>query len=316
MAPCLQDVRRPTGINIFQLCKALLDGHAEKLSEKVLLHDGPVHLFDVCLQHDCWSIACEMASRGVEWCELQMQHLDPFDEFQSSDWPSRCTRTGWNECKSYCCWGLPVHQGTWMPDFDVGIWGACEAASKAVGRTWVGQCLRMASSGEKLPLAVSDGAMARLLDIAILTGNQKAATELAAKCKVLPLRRWRSEDFISRCGEMFGLQDVLVAALAAGKPVPGHLGISFAFGAFTVALACQKLLLLRCYLRPSGSYQPYGKFQPRCPCKCLGLHFKWCKYLLPSEVISRMESPSQDALASLAIKVQLSFFLLRLTTTI
>ena len=51
------------------------------------------------------------------------------------------------------------------------------------------------------------------------------------------------------------------------KPVPGHLGISFAFGAFTVALACQKLLLLRCYLRPSGSYQPYGKFQPRCPCK-------------------------------------------------
>ena len=51
------------------------------------------------------------------------------------------------------------------------------------------------------------------------------------------------------------------------KPVPGHLGISFAFGAFTVALACQKLLLLRCYLRPSGRYQPYGKFQPRCPCK-------------------------------------------------
>jgi hypothetical protein len=41
----------------------------------------------------------------------------------------------------------------------------------------------------------------------------------------------------------------------------------------------------------------------------LGLHFKWCKYLMPSEVISRMESPSQDALASLAIKVQLSFFL-------
>ena len=29
---------------------------------------------------------------------------------------------------------------------------------------------------------------------------------------------------------------------------------------------------------------------------------------MPSEVISRMESPSQDALASLAIKVQLSFF--------
>ena len=152
MAPCLQDVRRPTGINIFQLCKALLDGHAEKLSEKVLLHDGPVHLFDVCLQHDCWSIACEMASRGVEGCELQMQHLDPFDgiSFIIPTGPSRCTCTGWNECKSYCCWGFPVHQGTWMPDFDVGIWGACEAASKAVGRTWVGQCLRMASSRRKV----------------------------------------------------------------------------------------------------------------------------------------------------------------------
>lgn len=55
---------------------------------------------------------------------------------------------------------------------------------------------------------------ARLLDIAILTGNQKAATELAAKCKVLPLRRWRSVDFISY-GQIC-LQDVLVAALSAG----------------------------------------------------------------------------------------------------
>ena len=120
-------------------------------------------------------------------------------------------------------------------------------------------------------------------------------------------------------GFLLGMVGCLLGAwlpTTSTKPVPGHLGISFAFGAFTVALACQKLLLLRCYLRPSGSYQPYGKFQPRCPCKCLGLHFKWCKYLMPLEVISRMESPSQDALASLAIKVQLSFFLLRLTTTI
>ena len=108
--------------------------------------------------------------------------------------------------------------------------------------------------------------------------------------------------------DRFRIVNGVSTVFRAFKPVPGHLGISFAFGAFTVALACQKLLLLRCYLRPSGSYQPYGKFQPRCPCKCLGLHFKWCKYLMPSEVISRMESPSQDALASLAIKVQLSFF--------
>ena len=210
----VQDVRRPTGINIFQLCKALLDGHAEKLSEKVLLHDGPVHIFDVCLQHDLWSIACEMASRGVEGCELQMQHLGPFKE-EHPQYEGACTCMGWDECE-YCCWGFPVHQGTWMPDFDVKICGAGVAASKAVGRTWVRECLRMASSGEKFPFAVSDGATARLLDIAILSGNQKAAKELAAKCKVLPLRRWRSDDFFSRCGEMFCVQDVLVAALAAG----------------------------------------------------------------------------------------------------
>ena len=33
-------------------------------------------------------------------------------------------------------------------------------------------------------------AMARLLDIAILTGNQKATVNLAKKCQVRPLRRW------------------------------------------------------------------------------------------------------------------------------
>lgn len=208
----MQEVRRPTGINIFQLCKALLDGHAEKLSEKVLLQDGPVHLFDVCLQHDVWCIACEMASRGVEGCELQMQHLGPFEEHPQYD--GSCTCMGWNEC-DFCCWGFPVHQGTWMPDFDVGICEARKAAREAVGRTWVRECLRMASSGEKLPLAVSDGATARLLDIAILTGNQKAAKELGTKCKVLPLRRWRSGDFILRHGKICR-QDVLMAALAAG----------------------------------------------------------------------------------------------------
>ena len=69
------------------------------------------------------------------------------------------------------------------------------------------------------------------------------------------------------------------------KPVPGHLGISFAFGAFTVALACQKLLLLRCYL---GHQEVISRMESSSRDALantrLGLHFKWCKYLMPSEV--------------------------------
>ena len=69
------------------------------------------------------------------------------------------------------------------------------------------------------------------------------------------------------------------------KPVPGHLGISFAFGAFTVALACQKLLLLRCYF---GHQEVISRMESSSRDALantrLGLHFKWCKYLMPSEV--------------------------------
>ena len=67
--------------------------------------------------------------------------------------------------------------------------------------------------------------------------------------------------------------------------MPGHLGISFAFGAFTVALACQKLLLLRCYF---GHQEVISRMESSSRDALantrLGLHFKWCKYLMPSEV--------------------------------
>ncbi|CAJ1372038.1 unnamed protein product [Effrenium voratum] len=63
---------------------------------------------------------------------------------------------------------------------------------------------------------VSDAATARLLDIAILTGNKEAALSLAG-AKLWPLRRWRSQDlFNMRANAPLVEPRILIAALSAG----------------------------------------------------------------------------------------------------
>eukprot|EP00435_Cladocopium_sp_Y103_P071592 s45_g37.t3 len=73
-----------------------------------------------------------------------------------------------------------------------------------------------ASSNETLPLAMSDEAAARLLDIAILCGNVEAATSLAKTYQARPLRRWRGD-------ELWDVQQLstLSAALHAGADFEG-----------------------------------------------------------------------------------------------
>ena len=83
-----------------------------------------------------------------------------------------------------------------MDDWDVdlvdrfGTGGAFPAAREAAATPVTRAMLDICSSDVELPFSGSPKAMARLLDIAILTGNQKAAVNLSKKCQLLPLRRW------------------------------------------------------------------------------------------------------------------------------
>ena len=71
-----------------------------------------------------------------------------------------------------------------------GTSGAILAAQKAAATPLTRAMLDLCSREVELPFSGSPKAMARLLDIAILTGNRKAAVNLCKKCEVRPLRRW------------------------------------------------------------------------------------------------------------------------------
>ena len=154
-----------------------------------------VHLFDLCLAFGLSDTAWALAMRGVEGCVLEDHHdLGPFCMHYTSR--EICECQGWDTCE-YCCWAFPVEHGIWMEDWDVdlidlqGSAGAIPAAREAAATPLTGAMLDMCSRDTELPFSMSAKAMARLLDIAILTGNQKAAVNLSKKCQVRPLRRWQ-----------------------------------------------------------------------------------------------------------------------------
>ena len=68
--------------------------------------------------------------------------------------------------------------------------GAIPAAEEAAAMPLTRAMLDIFSCDMELPFSASPQAMARLLDIAILTGNQKAALNLSKKSHLRPLRRW------------------------------------------------------------------------------------------------------------------------------
>ena len=158
---------------------------------------GPVHLFDVSLRCDHLGMALALAAHGVPGCVLEVHHLGPFCT-DSTDLPCR-NYQGWNTCH-YCCWAFPVEQGIWMEDWDEAIvdsddeadedFGAIPAAQEAAATPITRAMLDICSCEGELPFSGSPKAMARLLDIAILTGNQKATVNLAKKSQLRPLRRW------------------------------------------------------------------------------------------------------------------------------
>ena len=77
--------------------------------------------------------------------------------------------------------------------------GAIPAAQEAASTPLTRAMLELCSRDMELPFSGSPKAMARLLDIAILTGNQEAAVNLAKKCQVRPLRRWEIDFYFEDC---------------------------------------------------------------------------------------------------------------------
>ena len=153
-----------------------------------------VHLFDLCLKFGYLGTASALVMRGVKGCILKDDwDLGPF----SADMQDPlCWCEGWDTCE-YCGWAFPVEQGIWMEDGDVdlvddmGFMGAVPAAREAAATNELTRAMLDISSRDmELPFSGTPKAMARLLDIAILTGNQKAAVNLSKKCQLRPLRRW------------------------------------------------------------------------------------------------------------------------------
>ena len=181
---------------------------------------GPVHLFDLCLRCGHLGMALALAAHGVPSCALEDHHLGPFSTSCSDP---LCHCQGWNTCE-YCCWAFPVEQGVWMEDWDKHPLGAIRAAEEAAATPLTRAMLDLCSRDMDLPFSGSPKAMARLLDIAILTGNQKAAIKLAKKCQVRPLRRWKMDWVVDECWQAArtallagaNLQDLMVKSFFLG----------------------------------------------------------------------------------------------------
>ena len=167
-----------------------------------------VHLFDLCLWFGLVDTAWALALRGVEGCMLEDHHLGPFCRDSRVGLALRCHCQGWDTC-AYCCWAFPVDQGIWMEDWDGALldsddeadedFGAIPAAQKAVATPVTRAILDICSRDIEVPFSGSAKAMARFLDIAILTGNRKAAVNLAKKCQLRPLRRWKMDWVVDEC---------------------------------------------------------------------------------------------------------------------
>ena len=185
-----------------------MDPHLKKelLSQLVPSQWGFVHLFDLCLWFGHVDTALALALHGVEGCKVEDHHLGTSREADVAP-PSRCDCEGWTTC-SCCCWGFA--DGIWMKDWDQPLTYAAETARKAAKTPLVSGILEIFTN-EPLPLVMSEKAAARLLDIAILRGNQQAAVHLARSCPVRPLRRWRGSELCLR-----DALPVLSAALLAG----------------------------------------------------------------------------------------------------
>jgi len=140
-----------------------------------------------------------------------------------------------------------------MKDWDVPLDFAVEAAAQAAQKPLLCELLKIAGEGKELPLALPAEGMARLLDIAILTGDREAAAYISKKCQVWPLRRWRGRDFVDTkfCAR------ILLAALWAGADFQSIHVPHFDFTLReTIAIPLQAHI----FLCRSEDWQDYAEF--------------------------------------------------------
>ena len=106
--------------------------------------------------------------------------------------------------------------------------GAIPAAYEAAATPLTRAMLDICSYDMELPFSGSPKAMARLLDIAILTGNQKATVNLSKKCELQPLRRWALKWYSEDCWKAArtalwagaNLQDLMVKDSRFDEDIP------------------------------------------------------------------------------------------------
>ena len=163
----------------------------EQLSELVPSQWGLIHIFDLCVWFGHDDTALALCRHGVHGCSVPTYYLGPYAAEPDCDedfvvWvdnlccncyeaPCNCRwKTTWNRTCQYCSWGWPVENGTWMKDWDVRLDFAVRAAAQAAQKPFLCELLKMARAGKELPLALPAEGMARLLDIAILTGDRDA----------------------------------------------------------------------------------------------------------------------------------------------
>lgn len=205
----------------FQVAKALLDGRMD-LSARLPSQWGDVGLFELCLSFGLLDTAWALAER-VPGCVLDLDHLGSYAEVEPQvhgidAWEAdrcRCDGRESRESCEYCCFGFQIPKGVWMRDAHADL----EAARKAANRRWLRRIVPYLKLGHALPLTLTPKAIARLLDMAVLTGDAEAAGELSKRCEVWPLRRYRAQDLFRRTpveGVELVNPALVLAALAAG----------------------------------------------------------------------------------------------------
>eukprot|EP00438_Fugacium_kawagutii_P007649 Skav216802 [mRNA] locus=scaffold2110:74650:78114:- [translate_table: standard] len=196
-----------TNVREFHIAKALLGGFskerrtdenlwqgraipAERLGHTVPSQWGPVTLFELCKRFGYVDTALALACHGVPGCTIEAHQLGPYHQRSpcccepAEYWNGICPGPpgGWwskyaglcdcssrKTCEHYC-FGWPVDKGTWMQDWDAHLSDAVKAAEEATEDPFLQGLLEMSGRGAELRFMSSDG-MARLLDIAILTGS-------------------------------------------------------------------------------------------------------------------------------------------------
>ena len=193
------------------------------MGEMVPSQWGLVHLFDLCLRFGHVDTALALVSHGVTGCTLEDHHLGALRDARNATrpgyWKIWCPCNGWETC-SYCCWAFPTENGVWMKDWDAPLDDAANAAQQAAKTPLVRGILEISRCNELLSLAMSNKAAARLLDIAMLCGNVKAAANLAKTHQARPLRRWRVDDLWD-LADLARRRSTFSAALFAGADFEG-----------------------------------------------------------------------------------------------